>query len=50
MHFGTFPPLTGKPSELAALVEDFGIEVIEMRPGETLQGIVSSKQPAGARS
>jgi L-ascorbate metabolism protein UlaG (beta-lactamase superfamily) len=34
MHFGTFPVLTGKPSELAKLAE--GTEVIEMKPGETL--------------
>ncbi len=34
MHFGTFPALTGKPSELKHLVE--GAEVHEMKPGETL--------------
>ena len=34
MHFGTFPVLTGKPSELAKLVE--GAEVHTMKPGETL--------------
>jgi L-ascorbate metabolism protein UlaG (beta-lactamase superfamily) len=34
MHFGTFPVLTGKPSELAGLLE--GVEVHAMKPGETL--------------
>lgn len=49
MHFGTFPPLTGKPPELARAVEEFGIEVIEMKPGETLSGQIS-RQPAGSRA
>jgi L-ascorbate metabolism protein UlaG (beta-lactamase superfamily) len=34
MHFGTFPALTGKPSELAKLAE--GVEVHALKPGETL--------------
>lgn len=34
MHFGTFPVLTGRPSELAGLVQ--GVEVQEMKPGQTL--------------
>jgi hypothetical protein len=34
MHFGTFPVLTGTPSELAKYWE--GGEVIEMKPGETV--------------
>ncbi len=34
MHFGTFPVLTGRPSELHKLVP--GIEVKEMTPGETI--------------
>ena len=34
MHFGTFPVLTGKPSELESLCE--GVEVREMKPGETI--------------
>jgi L-ascorbate metabolism protein UlaG (beta-lactamase superfamily) len=33
MHFGTFPVLTGKPSELQKLVPE--VEVREMKPGET---------------
>jgi len=34
MHFGTFPVLTGKPSDLQKLVPE--IEVREMKPGETI--------------
>jgi L-ascorbate metabolism protein UlaG (beta-lactamase superfamily) len=34
MHFGTFPVLTGRPSTLQKLVP--GVEVIEMKPGQTL--------------
>ena len=34
MHFGTFPPLVGRPADLRKLVP--GIEVVEMKPGETL--------------
>jgi L-ascorbate metabolism protein UlaG (beta-lactamase superfamily) len=33
MHFGTFPMLTGTPSELQKLVPE--VEVREMKPGET---------------
>lgn len=35
IHFGTFPPLTGTPKELAALI-DSRIEVLMPAPGETL--------------
>lgn len=34
MHFGTFPVLTGKPSELKKLVK--GMDVMEMKPGQTI--------------
>jgi L-ascorbate metabolism protein UlaG (beta-lactamase superfamily) len=34
MHFGTFPVLTGKPSELHKLVP--GVELLEMTPGVTV--------------
>jgi L-ascorbate metabolism protein UlaG (beta-lactamase superfamily) len=34
MHFGTFPALTGRPSELHKLVPE--IEIREMKPGETI--------------
>ena len=35
LHFGTFPPLTGTPQELAALV-DANIQVVQWSPGETI--------------
>jgi L-ascorbate metabolism protein UlaG (beta-lactamase superfamily) len=35
MHYGTFPFLTGTPAELRALVEPRGVQVIELKPGET---------------
>ena len=34
MHFGTFPPLTGRPEQLAALVEGTGVEVWPLVPGK----------------
>lgn len=36
MHFGTFPMLTGTPAELKKLVADIGVEVIELKPGQTV--------------
>ena len=35
MHFGTFPALTGTPAHLRALVEPKGVQVLELKPGET---------------
>jgi len=35
LHFGTFPPLTGTPKELAGLV-DAGVEVVDWSPGDTI--------------
>jgi L-ascorbate metabolism protein UlaG (beta-lactamase superfamily) len=35
LHFGTFPPLTGTPKQLAALV-DSGVEVVDWEPGQTV--------------
>jgi L-ascorbate metabolism protein UlaG (beta-lactamase superfamily) len=35
MHYGTFPFLTGTVAELRALVESKGVEVLELKPGET---------------
>ncbi|HLW85740.1 MAG TPA: metal-dependent hydrolase, partial [Candidatus Sulfotelmatobacter sp.] len=35
MHFGTFPVLIGRPSDLKKLVP--GVEIVEMKPGETIQ-------------
>jgi len=37
MHYGTFPPLTGRPEQLRALIKDLpGTEVLELKPGESL--------------
>jgi L-ascorbate metabolism protein UlaG (beta-lactamase superfamily) len=35
MHFGTFPPLVGRPSDLKKLVPN--VEIFEMKPGQTLE-------------
>lgn len=35
MHYGTFPALTGTPDKLRQLVALKGIDVLELRPGET---------------
>ena len=35
MHYGTFPSLTGTPGRLRELVEPRGVQVIELKPGET---------------
>jgi L-ascorbate metabolism protein UlaG (beta-lactamase superfamily) len=37
MHWGTFPILTGKPDELKRLVEPKGIQVLELKPGDTAE-------------
>jgi L-ascorbate metabolism protein UlaG (beta-lactamase superfamily) len=37
MHWGTFPVLTGTPAELKARVEPKGIQVLELKPGETAE-------------
>ena len=34
MHFGTFPVLTGSPSDLQKLVQ--GVEIVTMKPGVTV--------------
>lgn len=37
MHYGTFPVLTGTPTQLGELTRDItGMEVIALKPGETL--------------
>lgn len=37
MQYATFPPLTGRPAELRAQIQDPpGTEVLELTPGETL--------------
>jgi L-ascorbate metabolism protein UlaG (beta-lactamase superfamily) len=35
MHWGTFPMLTGTPAELRRLIEPTGVQVLELKPGET---------------
>jgi L-ascorbate metabolism protein UlaG (beta-lactamase superfamily) len=35
MHYGTFPLLTGTPAALRKIVEPRGVEVLELKPGET---------------
>lgn len=38
MHFGTFPPLTGRPEELAKLISDLsGTSVWTLEPGKPVQ-------------
>jgi L-ascorbate metabolism protein UlaG (beta-lactamase superfamily) len=34
MHFGTFPPLTGRPEELAELILDRPTKVLALEPGK----------------
>ena len=37
MHYGTFPPLVGRPAQLRQLLSDMPeVEVLELNPGETL--------------
>jgi L-ascorbate metabolism protein UlaG (beta-lactamase superfamily) len=37
MHWGTFPLLTGTPSELKARLERTRVEVLELKPGQTAE-------------
>ncbi len=37
MHFGTFPPLTGRPEELAKLTAGLETEVWELEPGKAVE-------------
>ena len=36
MHFGTFPPLTGRPEQLQELIGNFETEVWTLEPGKTV--------------
>ena len=36
MHFGTFPPLTGRPDELQKLIAGTGVTVWELEPGKAV--------------
>jgi L-ascorbate metabolism protein UlaG (beta-lactamase superfamily) len=37
MHFGTFPPLTGRPERLSSLIADLETEVWQLEPGQTVE-------------
>ena len=37
MHFGTFPPLIGRPEQLTELVGNFETEVWALEPGKTVE-------------
>jgi len=37
MHFGTFPPLIGRPSQLKEMLGKGGPEVVEMQAGQTIE-------------
>jgi len=37
MHFGTFPPLTGRPEQLTELIDLPGIEVWPLEPGNPVE-------------
>ena len=36
MHFGTFPPLTGRPEQLQEKIQDTGTKVWALEPGKTV--------------
>jgi len=36
IHYATFPPLTGRPEQLRDLTKDLKLEVVALKPGETL--------------
>ena len=37
MHFGTFPPLTGRPDDLRELITDLETEVWALEPGKPVE-------------
>jgi L-ascorbate metabolism protein UlaG (beta-lactamase superfamily) len=37
IHHGTFPMLTGTPQALRSLVEATGVDVLDLRPGDTAE-------------
>ena len=37
MHFGTFPPLTGRPEQLAELIKDLPTKVLALEPGKPVK-------------
>ena len=36
IHYGTFPILTGTPEALQELTKDLNVEIVALKPGETL--------------
>ncbi|HXN08269.1 MAG TPA: metal-dependent hydrolase [Candidatus Acidoferrales bacterium] len=47
MHYGTFPVLTGTPEQLRDLTKEIsGLQIIDLRPGETLTGELQRLVPA----
>lgn len=41
MHWGTFPPLRGRPVELRELVAPLSVHVHELQPGEAFTGVAA---------
>jgi L-ascorbate metabolism protein UlaG (beta-lactamase superfamily) len=37
MHFGTFPPLVGRPKELSDMVRHLSVDVMELTPGTAVK-------------
>jgi L-ascorbate metabolism protein UlaG (beta-lactamase superfamily) len=37
MHYGTFPELTGTPARLRELLSTSGVEVLELKPGDSFE-------------
>ena len=37
MHFGTFPPLIGRPEQLAERIKDLDAEVWPLEPGKAVE-------------
>jgi L-ascorbate metabolism protein UlaG (beta-lactamase superfamily) len=49
MHYGTFPALSGTPQRLRELTKDIaGLQIIDLKPGETLTGELKRLVPASA--
>jgi L-ascorbate metabolism protein UlaG (beta-lactamase superfamily) len=42
MHWGTFPPLVGRPKQLAELVAARGVRVHALQPGESFTGVAAT--------
>ena len=50
MHYGTFPELTGTPAQLREFCRHRGIDVVELRPGDTDRYETRSPDLRGLRS